>query len=266
MLSDGACHGYFQGVIMAFGSDIYSGNPDLYNTLNSYETTFHVRQVNWYLNPTPDYGFNLYTSFVPTTSTYTAKFTAAAADVFPHINTATPLNFSNAYIYLSPPYAPSTGTVTPLLTDAQGHVLSAIYAPGNGQEILSQTFDSNQYLTHNLVLAYSLLNWVTRGVFLGDYHVYAAAQIDDFFINDAEWVPGTSCTNPTTHDRTVSDDPSLPTFRINAADMTALVAWQNSLQNDPLLTGFKLTMAFNGIGTVGNNDWTGSPAAWGRER
>ena len=259
VLSDGACHGYFQGVIMAFGSDIYGGNSDLYNSLNSYETTFHVRQVNWYLNPTQDYGFNLYTSFVPTTSTHTAKFTAAAADIFPYINTATPLTFSNAYIYLSPPYAPATGTVTPLLTDAQDHVLSAIYAPGNGQEILSQTFDSNQYLTHNLVLAYSLLNWVTRGVFLGDYHVYAAAQIDDFFINDAEWVPGTSCTNPTTHDRTVSDDPSLPTFRINAADMTALVAWQNSLQNDPLLNGFKLTMAFNGIGTVGNNDWTGLP-------
>jgi uncharacterized protein YjdB len=254
VLSDGVCHGYYQGVIMAFGSDIYSGNPDLYTTLNSYETTFHVRQVNWYLNPTPDYGFNLYTSFVPTTSTHTAEFTAAAADVFPHINTATPLTFSNAYIYLSPLYTPPTGTVTPLLTDAQGHVLSAIYMPGNGQEILSQTFDSNQYLTHNLVLAYGLLNWVTKGVFLGDYHVYAAAQIDDFFINDAEWVPGTLCTNPTTHDRTVSDDPSLPTFRINAADMTALVAWQNSLQNDPMLAGFKLTMAFNGIGTTGNND------------
>ena len=139
-------------------------------------------------------------------------------------------------------------------------MLSAIYTPGNGQEILSQTFDSNQYLNHNLVLAYGLLNWVTKGVFLGDYHVYAAAQVDDFFINDAEWVPGTSCTNPTTHDRTVSDDPSLPTFRLKAADMTALVAWQNSLQSDPLLQGFKLTMAFNGVGTVGNKDWTGLAA------
>lgn len=73
-------------------------------------------------------------------------------------------------------------------------------------------------------------------------------------------MPGISCTNPTTHDRTVSDDPSLPTFRINAPDMTALVAWQNSLQNDPMITGFKLTIASNGIGTVGNNDWAGLPS------
>jgi hypothetical protein len=258
-LSDGTCHGYFQGIVMAYGGDIYNGNASLYTTLNSYETTFHARQVNWRLNPTPDYGFNYYTSFIDSNGSDTANFTAAAASVFPMINTATPLKISNAYIFLSPLYTPPTGTVTPLLTDASGNVLSAIYAPGNGQEILSQTFDSNQYLTHNLVLAYGLLNWVTKGVFLGDYHVYAAAQVDDFFINDAEWVPATSCTNPTTHDRTVSDDPSLPTFRLQAADMTALVAWQNNLQNDPLLKGFKLTMAFNGVGTVGNNDWTGLP-------
>ena len=239
VLSDGVCHGYYQGIIMAFGNDIYSGNADLYPALNSYEQTFHVRQVNWFLNPTPDYGLNLATSTLDANQTHTAHFTAAAAAVFPNINTATPLTFTNAFIYLSPPYTPPTGTTTPLLKDAQGNVLSAIWAPGNGQEVLSQTFDSNQYLTHNLVLAYGLLNWVTKGVFLGDYHVYAAAQVDDFFINDAEWVPGTSCTNPITHDRTVSDDPSLPTFRLKAADMTALVAWQNSLQSDPLLHGLQ---------------------------
>ncbi len=196
VLSDGTCHGYFQGVIMAFGDDIYSGNANLYTTLNSYETTFHVRQVNWFFNPTPDYGFNYSASTVPSTATYNASFTAAAASVFPMVNTATPLSFSGAFIFLSPQYTPASGTVTPLLVDASGNVLSAIYTPGNGQEILSQTFDSNQYLKHNLVLAYGLLNWVTKGVFLGDYHVYAAAQVDDFFINDAEWVPGTSCTNP----------------------------------------------------------------------
>jgi hypothetical protein len=259
VLSDGVCHGYFQGIIMAYGGDIYSGNANLYTTLNDYETTFKVRQVNWYLNPTPDYGFNYYTSYVDSNGSTIANFTAAAESVFPMINTATPLKISNATVYLSPLFTPPVGTITPLMTDVSGNVLSAIWNKGNGQEILSQTFDSNQYLHHNLVLAYGLLNWVTKGIFLGDYHVYAAGQVDDFFINDARWVPGTPCTNPITHDRTVSDDPTLPTFRINSADMTALVAWQNSLDSDPLLKGFKLTMAFNGIGTVGNNDWTGLP-------
>src|SRR5256885_7102314 len=39
------------------------------------------------------------------------------------------------------------------------------------------------------------------------------------------------------------------------------VAWQNKIQSDPLLSNFKLTLAFNGVGTTGNTDWTGLPAA-----
>ena len=61
---------------------------------------------------------------------------------------------------------------------------------------LTQTFDSNQYLTHNLVLAYGLLNWVTKGIFLGEYHVYLTPQIDDVFIADAMWEGTTPCVDP----------------------------------------------------------------------
>jgi len=263
VLSDGACHGYYQGVIMAFGDDIYNSTT-LYSTLNTYETTFQVRQVNWFFNPTPDYGFNDATSTVASTTTYTANFTPAAATVFPNINTATPLTISGAFIYLSQPYTPaSPATVTPLLTDASGNVLSEIYAPGNGQQILSQTFDSNQYLTHDLVLAYGLINWVTKGIFLGDYHVYASPQVDDFFIDDSEWIPSTPClTNLATKDRTAPDASNLPVFRLNSADMTQLVTWQNGVENDPsgLFSQFKLTLALNGVGTAGNGDWTGLTA------
>jgi hypothetical protein len=41
--------------------------------------------------------------------------------------------------------------------------------------------------------------------------------------------------------------------------MTSLVAWQNKIQSDALLTNFTLTLAFNGVGTTGNTDWTGLP-------
>jgi len=46
------------------------------------------------------------------------------------------------------------------------------------------------------------------------------------------------------------------------ADMTQLVAWQNGVQNDSsgLFSQFKLTMAFNGVGTAGNGEWTGLTA------
>src|SRR2546430_6291787 len=52
--------------------------------------------------------------------------------------------------------------------------LSLDYNFGDGREYLTQTFDSNPFLLHDLVLAYGLINWVTKGVFLGDYHIYAA--------------------------------------------------------------------------------------------
>ena len=263
MLSDGSCHGYYQGVIFTTGGYIYT-LPGM-ATLTSYETTFGVRQVNWFTDPTPDFGLNFTSVTVPSTSTYSASFTGAAGTVFPYANTATPLSISGAFIYLTTPVSstalPVGASVTPLLSDASGNALSAIYTFPDGRQYLTQTFDSNQYLQHDLVLAYGLLNWVTKGIFLGDYHVYAAAEVDDFFINDAEWTPGTPCTDPTTHDRTPSDASFLTNFRLNSTDMTQLVAWQNSLQTDPLLNGFKLTLAFNGVGTTGNKDWTGLAAS-----
>ena len=263
MLSDGNCHGYYQGVIFAFGGYIYTlpGMP----ILNAYEQLFKVRQVNWYMYPNNDFGFNYpYSGTIPDTGSDSASYTSSGASVFFYANTATPVAISNAFIYLGTPRAASTlpagASVTPLLIDGSGNTLSLVYTIGDGREYLTQTFDSNQYLTHDLVLAYGLINWVTRGIFLGEYHVYAAAQVDDFFINDSEWIPGTPCTNPITHDRTAPDASSLPFFRINFADMNSLVGWQNRINSDALLTNFKLTLAFNGVGTTGNTDWTGLSA------
>src|SRR5437660_625051 len=264
MLSDGSCHGYYQGVIFAYGAYVYT-LPGM-AILTSYEQTFRVRQLNWYMYPNNDFGFNYpYSKVITSAGTDSASFTSAGASVFGYANTATPLVLSNAYIYQGTPLnaaaLPAGASVTPLLTDASGYALSRIYTLGDGRQYLTQTFDSSPYLMHDLVLAYGLINWVTKGIFLGEYHVYAAAQVDDFFINGSEWIPGTPCTNPITHDRTPPDATSLPFFRINSADMTSLVAWQNKIQSDPLLSNFKLTLAFNGVGTTGNTDWTGLPAA-----
>src|SRR3989440_8176076 len=264
MLSDGSCHGYYQGVIFAYGAYVYT-LPGM-SILTSYEQTFGVRQLNWYMYPNNDFGFNYpYNGTISSAGTDSASFTSAGTSVFWYANTATPVAISNAYIYLGTPLSatalPAGASVTPLLTDASGNALSLLYTLGDGRQYLTQTFDSSPYLMHDLVLAYGLINWVTKGIFLGEYHVYAAAQVDDFFINGSEWIPGTPCTNPIPHDRTPPDATSLPFFRINSADMTSLVAWQNKIQSDSLLANFKLTLAFNGVGTTGNTDWTSLPAA-----
>ncbi len=260
-LSDGACHGYYQGVIYAFGNDIYN-NSSLYQALSSYEQTFGVRQVNWFTDPTPDFGFNSTSNDLLDTQTDTVTFTAAAQPIFYYANVSTPLTITNAAAYLTTPLAPTGGTVTPLLVDASGNTLSAITQFSDSRQYLTQMFDSNPYLTHDLVLAYGLVNWVTNGIFLGDYHVYAVPQVDDFFIDDSEWIPGTPCTDPITHDRTPPDSSTLPVFRINATtDMAALVTWQKQKQSDPLLTQFELTLAMNGVGTTGDTGWTGLPTS-----
>ena len=261
-LSDGACHAYYQGVIYAFGDDIYT-NPAIYQALTPFEQTFKIRQLNWYTNPTPDFGFNDYVGSISDTGTDSGNFSTVAAPVFFYANTATPVSISNAYIYLTTPTTPTGGgTVTPLLVDLSGYTLSGVTNFSDGRQYLTQMFDSNQYLTHDLVLAYGLINWVTQGVFLGDYHVYASPQVDDFFIDDTEWIPGTSCQDPITHDRAKPDASNLPVFRVNSADMAQLAAWQNGIQADPsgLFSNFKLTLAFNGVGTAGNGDWTGLTA------
>jgi hypothetical protein len=258
MLSDGVCHGYYQGVIFAYGGYIYT-LPGM-ATLTSYEQKFAIRQLNWYMYPNNDFGFNYpFGGTITSSGTDSASFTSAGASVFWYANTANPLTISNAFIYQGTPLTtlPAGASVTPLLSDASGYTLSLIYNQADGRQYLTQTFDSNPYVTHDLALAFGLISWVTKGIFLGEYHVYAAAQVDDFFINDSEWIPGTPCTNPITHDRTAPDSNTLPFFRINSADMTSLVAWQNKIESDPFLANFKLTLAFNGVGTTGNTDWTG---------
>jgi hypothetical protein len=262
-LSDGACHGYYQGVIFAYGGDYYS-IPTWQSTLISYEQTFNVRQLNWYDSPDTNFGLSYTGTQIPgyPPQTYTTNFTTAAAPVFFYANTATPLTITSATVDLATAAPAAGGTLTPLLQDTQGNIVSAIYTL-NGQQFLSQTFDSNASLTHDLVLAYGLLNWVTKGIFLGDYHVYATQQVDDFFIDDSEWIPSTTClTNLATKDRTAPDASNLPVFRVDSADMNQLVNWQTGIQKDPsgLFSQFKLTMAFNGVGTVGNGDWTGLTA------
>jgi len=261
MLSDGSCHGYYQGVIFAFGAYVYTlpGMPNL----TAYEQKFGIRQLNWYMYPNNDFGFNYpYNGTITSSGTDSAGFTSAGASAFWYANTANPVVISNAFIYQGTPLStlPAGASVTPLLTDNSGYALSLIYTQADGRQYLTQTFDSSPYQTHDLVLAYGLINWVMKGIFLGEYHTYAAAQVDDFFINDSEWIPGTPCTDPITHDRTAPDSTTLPFFRINSADMTSLVAWQNRVQSDPFLANFKITLAFNGVGTTGNTDWTGLPS------
>src|SRR6266700_1792189 len=144
--------------------------------------------------------------------------------------------------------------------DLSGNALAVIDDFGQGRQYLTLTFDSNQYLVHNLVLSYGLINWVTQGIFIGEKHIYFTPQEDDWGIDDHQWLATTACGTP-------SDANSLPVFRLAGTDADSFVAWQNAVQTNPLFSQFKLYNAFNGFGFTANaynpdtlTPWTADPS------
>lgn len=243
------CHGYYQGIILTNGAVSYFNGSQFVSALSqqewinlwSYEAQLNIRELSWYTNPTADYGYQTPGDTVDTTvSPLGAGLTSAGRTVFPYITSGATITIQNAFTYLT--RALADGTTTPLLTDASGHTLGLVRKYADGREILSLTFDSNPFLTHSVVLSYGLVNWLTRGLFLGERHVYISPQIDDLFIDDSDWTPSTPC-------GTVVDNTGVM-YRINSNDLQSVLAWQNSQRAKPVTQNLTLTMAFNGSGTV----------------
>ena len=91
------------------------------------------------------------------------------------------------------------------------------------------TFSQSPTSLPSLELAYGVVSWVTRGVFVGERHVYLAPQIDDFFLASAIY-------------------PMNGTYRITADDLQAFTNWQAARQADPLTAQFRAAFAFNAQG------------------
>ncbi len=252
-----SAHAFYQGVILTNAFLGYSPpgggwqsaltTPE-WTALWNFETIFHTRQINWYTYPTQDEGFNWTTTpgGVDTTTTpIAAPFTAAGKQMFSaYANTDTPVTIQNAYAYLATPLDSNT---TPLLSDSAGNALAAVrsFKDTSGtllRESLSLTFDSNPSLLHNLTLSYGLVNWVTKGLFLGDRHVSLLAQPDDVFNDNDIWLPDRACGLSTENTGT--------TARMSGSDVQALINWQNAKQAQPTTPGFSLELPFNGVGTT----------------
>jgi len=240
----------YQGVILTTGGLGYASagsypsalTPGEWSYLRAFEARFGVRQLSWYTYPTPEEGFTYPTGAVDTTmSPLAVPFTAAGASVFSsYANTATPLTIKNAYTYLARPLDAAT---TPLLSDAQGNALAAIRTYPDGRESMALTFDSNPYVLHDLVLSYGLVSWVTKGLLLGERHVFLSAQVDDMLIDNTLWAVGTPC-------GTSVDDPNLPIYRMTATDLQVAQRWQAAKQQQATTKGFRLNLAYNGLGAT----------------
>jgi hypothetical protein len=242
------CHGYYQGIILTDGELSYYNGSSYVSALSqqewtnlwSYQATIGVRMVSWYTYPTTDYGYQALSSVVDTSTTpLPLKLNASGQQIFSYMPGNATVTLQYAYTYLA--NALTDGTTTPFLTDASGHALGLIHKTSDGRETLSLTFDSNPNLLHSIVLSYGLVNWLTRGLFLGQRHIYMSPQIDDVFIDDSDWQPTTPC-------GTNVDNTGF-TYRISGSDWQNVLAWQNGVRANAVSRNVTLTMAYNGFGT-----------------
>jgi hypothetical protein len=231
------------GVLSYFNGSSYVSALSQQEWINlwTYQAMMGVRLVSWYTYPTADYGYQPVSGVIDTSTTpLDIKLTSAGQRAFSYITTGATLAVQNAYTYLAG--ALTDGSSTPFLLDTAGHALGVVHTTSDGRESLSLTFDSNPNLIHSIVLSYGLVNWLTRGLFLGERHIALSPQVDDVLIDDSEWVPTTPCgTNV---------DATGFTYRITGSDLQSVLAWQNSIRTQPGMQSVTITSAFNGYGAT----------------
>jgi hypothetical protein len=253
-LVDSTGNGLYQGIIQTNGSFTVCATTcqsllsatDLAK-LQNYEAQYKVRAVAYMTYPDAAWGLvpadsgAAYSQANPLNVT----LTSAGATVFSYLNStnAVPVGgFGDASIwgYRATTTAASNETTTPLLVSGN-YTVAVSHTTADGRELMAFTVDNYPGLIHSTAFAYGLINWVTRGVFLGSRRVYLNTQIDDLLLGNRLYAPSLpQCPN----------DSSCPTLFATAQDLNALATWQSNMQADPQFQSFRATFAFNGVGTT----------------
>jgi hypothetical protein len=126
-----------------------------------------------------------------------------------------------------------------------------IHKKADKREYLALTFDNNPYLLHSIALGHGLVNWVTKGIFIGARKMYFSPQIDDIFLSSDLFDSTKADCSPQGFqlDPTVDPTPSCPSIRMTGADLDKIDAWQDATTASGPGT-IKVTMAYNGFGTT----------------
>ncbi|OMG74438.1 hypothetical protein BW685_06005 [Burkholderia ubonensis] len=295
-------HALYQGIIMPI-SDARYMNPfaggALATTLARYQFKYNVRLASVYTWP-GDTGCMQYVGYRDTTaSPLGTTLTATGRTLFPYMNagttTANPLTVQNAWTYFMSPASPlpaGTTTTTQIQGTASNGTTYSVASTclfGNttplagdstSREIMAVSFDNNPYLMHSMTLSYGLVNWVTRGLFVGVRHVYMDPQVDDNGIPDeifpyavsdytGQWYdvrngncqPNNPCvytsTNPPGQcplgNPVGATNPNTGTtaceYRTVGSDFDNTMSWQDNANSNTANAGaLKFTLAFNGSG------------------
>ena len=238
--------GYYNGVVIADApADFASGQL---TALDTYESTFGVRQVDGYVYPTSALGQTDVSGGALDGTT--ATLTSAGLAAFPELKG--PVTFSTG-TYGYPATVNSGAPYTPLLDNSAGDVLAGVYQhpstdPQAGVSELALNFDYNSVQNQWLELAPGLINWVTQDTYLGYYRNYAEMDIDDTFTPDDAW-------DTTNHTIDYSDADAL---RMRSSDVPYAAGWSQA-------NGFRMDQLFNYGSSIaaqsGDLEYDGSASA-----
>jgi hypothetical protein len=209
-------HAAYQAVILTTSTLVYCttsscqyafGYP-AWTALAAYEKQFGVREANLYTIPggwrpncltdptCPSDTLGLVAATGPNGLSYqdttatpitNATLSSVGQTVFPYIKAANPLTISNAWTYFAAPVDSTTKALLTVPNGAGVSILASAYANPDGREVMALTMDHNPNLIHSVALGYGVINWVTKGVFLGERQVSMLAQPDDLLIPDDRW-------------------------------------------------------------------------------
>lgn len=196
-----------------------------------YERSFHVRQVA--LNASPltdpeDYCLRPRCEGAIGASPALAALTGVGSKVFDYLNPAIAIPISGTYAYRTSIAAHCDAQ--PLLT-LDSDVLGVLSTAADGRERAALTFVLGTGQPTAALLGYGLLQWATRGLFLGEQRHWLNVDIDDWFNSNAHGPVGRLT----------------GVFRLSGPEAAAVSQEQAELgKRYPLAEGFTLNLAYNG--------------------
>ncbi|MGA2827584.1 MAG: putative Ig domain-containing protein [Streptosporangiaceae bacterium] len=256
--------GNYNGIVIADSPTEFASGA--LSALDTYESTFGVRQVDGYMYPDPALGVTEVTGGALDGTTGT--LTTAGLAAFPELKGPIPFD-TGSYGYTG--MVTAGAPYTSFLNNSAGDTMAGVYQhpstdPQAGVSELALNFDYNASQEQWLLLAPGLINWVTNDTHLGLYRNYFGQDIDDLFIADNEWSSQFQCTpaatEPPDYNCPVADQGVAPgsatgvpaDVQMSATDVAYVVAWEKQ-------TGITLNLAFNAVGactTASNANCTGS--------
>ncbi|GAA2514051.1 hypothetical protein [Pilimelia columellifera] len=232
----------FQAVVLADENALPQAEL---TALTEFEKEFEIRQLIAYTWANPAVGLGP-ARWSGTVDGMTATVTPAAiADGFGYLNGRVPFDNLNptvdeSYAAVADPLVnlPAGESFTPLVTmpvpgapaNAAPGVVAGVYAH-DGREDLVLTVTLGAQQTHARVLAHGIVEWLTKGVYVGYWRNFLSVHIDDVLMPNARW------------QRPDSVGPAPEQIRMVPADVEHLVRWQRD-------NNVSLDVAFNAKGST----------------